>query len=66
MDTWRGHFPIIDFVLRALLKKKAEAETTDLSRAEGVLFNACEFWAAVLLMSKRTMIRRVSTCEPSC
>jgi hypothetical protein len=47
MDTWRGHFPIINFVLQALLKKKADAETTALSRAEGVLFNACEFWAAV-------------------
>jgi len=47
MDTWRGHFPVINLVLQALLKKKAETETTDLSRAEVVLFNACEFWAAV-------------------
>jgi hypothetical protein len=47
MDTWHGHFPITYFVFQALLKKKAEAETATLSRAESVLFNACEFWAAV-------------------
>jgi hypothetical protein len=46
MDTWRGHFPITNFVLQALLKKKA-GETAQFSRTEGVLFNACEFWAAV-------------------
>src|ERR1700675_3833213 len=47
MDTWRSHFPITNFVLQALRKKKIEAESTEFSRAEGVLFNACEFWAAV-------------------
>jgi len=47
MDTWHGHFPITHFVLQALLKKKAAPETSELSRAESVLFNACEFWAAV-------------------
>src|ERR1700676_4387694 len=45
METWRGHFPVINLVLQALLKKKAE--TTDLSRAEGALLNGCDFWAAV-------------------
>ena len=47
MISWRGHFPITYFVLQALLKKKADAETNDFSRAEGVLFNLCEFWVAV-------------------
>jgi hypothetical protein len=47
MDTWHGHFPITHFVLQALLKKKAAPETSELSRAESVLFSACEFWAAV-------------------
>jgi hypothetical protein len=47
MDTSRSHFPITNFVLQALLKKKAEAQITEFSRAEGVLFNACEFWVAV-------------------
>jgi hypothetical protein len=47
MDTLRCHFPITNFVLHALIKKKTEAETIDFSRAEGILFNACQFWAAV-------------------
>jgi hypothetical protein len=46
MDTWRGHFPIINFVLHALLKKRA-ADAAGFSRAEAVLLAACEFWAAV-------------------
>jgi hypothetical protein len=46
-ETWRGHFPIINLVLQALLKKRAAAGATGLSRAEGVLLTACQFWAAV-------------------
>ena len=46
METWRGHFPIINFVLHALLKKRA-ADAAGFSRAEAVLLAACEFWAAV-------------------
>ncbi len=46
MDTWRGHFPITNFVLRALLKKQAAADGAGFSRAEAVLFAACRFWAA--------------------
>jgi hypothetical protein len=45
METWRGHFPIINFVLHALLKKRA-ADAAGFSRAEAVLLTACEFWAA--------------------
>ena len=49
METWRGHFPITNFVRQALRRKQVEAEADSeaFSRAEGVLFNACEFWAAV-------------------
>ena|SRR5438034_7830233 len=47
METWRGHFPIINFVLLALLKKQAVADAAGFSRAEGVLLTACQFWAAV-------------------
>jgi hypothetical protein len=45
METWRGHFPIINFVLHALLKKRA-ADAAGFSRAEAVLLTACQFWAA--------------------
>jgi hypothetical protein len=47
METWRGHFPITNFVLHALLNKRAEAAAADFSRAEAVLLTACQFWAAV-------------------
>ena len=47
METWRGHFPITNFVLHALLKKRAAADAAGFSRAEAVLLAACEFWAAV-------------------
>jgi hypothetical protein len=46
MDTWRGHFPITHFVLRALLNKRNGADAADFSRAEAVLLAACQFWAA--------------------
>jgi hypothetical protein len=46
MDTWRGHFPITHFVLRALLNKRKGADAVDFSRAEAVLLTACQFWAA--------------------
>jgi hypothetical protein len=46
MDTWRGHFPITHFVLRALHNKRTSANAADYSRAEEVLLAACEFWAA--------------------
>jgi hypothetical protein len=46
MDTWRGHFPITHFVLRALHNKRASANAADFSRAEEVLLAACQFWAA--------------------
>jgi hypothetical protein len=46
METWRGHFPIINFVLRALLKKRAAADAASFSPAEAVLLTACQFWAA--------------------
>jgi hypothetical protein len=47
METWRGHFPIINFVLEALLKKRGAADPADFSRAEAVLLEACQFWQAV-------------------
>jgi hypothetical protein len=47
METWRGHFPITNFVLGALLKKRAAADPADFSRAEAVLLEACQFWQAV-------------------
>src|ERR1700676_5286576 len=47
METWRGHFPITNFVLHALLNKRAGADAAGFSRAEGVLLTACQFWAAV-------------------
>lgn len=47
MDTWCGHFPITSFVLQALLKKEAQVDAAEFSRAEGVLLRACQFWAAV-------------------
>jgi hypothetical protein len=47
METWYGHFPITSFVLRALLKKRAAADAAGLSRAEGILLTACQFWAAM-------------------
>jgi hypothetical protein len=47
MDTWCGHFPITGFVLQALLKKEAQTDAEELSRAEGILLRACQFWAAV-------------------
>lgn len=47
METWRGHFPIINFVLGALLKKRAAVDPADFSRAEAVLLEACQFWQAV-------------------
>jgi hypothetical protein len=47
METWRGHFPITNFVLHALLNKRAGADAADFSRAEAVLLTACQFWAAV-------------------
>jgi hypothetical protein len=47
MDTWRGHFPITNFVLHALLKKQTGTGATGFSRAESVLLAACQFWAAV-------------------
>jgi hypothetical protein len=50
MGTWRGHFPITSFVLLELLRK-AEAGGREFSRAERVLFTACEFWAAVATRS---------------
>ena len=46
MDTWRGHFPITHFVLRALLNKRGGVDAGHLSRAEAVLLTACEFWAS--------------------
>jgi hypothetical protein len=46
MDTWRGHFPITHFVLRALLNKRIGMDAADFSRAETVLLVACEFWEA--------------------
>ncbi len=59
MDTWRGHFPITHFVHQALIKKKgAGAETLEFSSAENVLFNVCEFWAAV---AKHELIPYLST-----
>ena len=47
METWRGHFPITNFVLHALLNKRAATDAAGFSRAEAVLLAACEFWAAV-------------------
>jgi hypothetical protein len=47
METWRGHFPITNFVLHALLKKRAAVDAAGFSRAETVLLVACQFWAAV-------------------
>jgi hypothetical protein len=47
METWRGHFPITNFVLHALLKKRAAGDAADFTRAESVLLTACQFWAAV-------------------
>lgn len=49
MDTWRGHFPITHFVLRALLNKRNGADAADFSRAETVLLTACQFWAAAAM-----------------
>lgn len=50
MDTWRGHFPITSFVLLELLRQ-ADADGREFSRAERVLFIACEFRAAVTTRS---------------
>jgi len=47
MDTWRGHFPITHFVRHALVRKQGQVGMNGLSRAEHVLFTACQFWAAV-------------------
>jgi hypothetical protein len=56
MGAWRGHFPITSFVLLELLRK-AEAGGRDFSRAERVLFTACEFWAAVATRSLTTYLK---------
>jgi hypothetical protein len=45
MDTWRGHFPITHFVLRALLIKQNWPDAA-LSSTEAMLLAACQFWAA--------------------
>lgn len=47
MDTWRGHFPITHFVLRALINKRNGMDGADFSGAEAILLTACECWAAV-------------------
>jgi hypothetical protein len=47
MDTWRGHFPITHFVLRALLNKRNRVDAADFSRSDAILLTACQFWAAV-------------------
>jgi hypothetical protein len=47
MDTWRGHFPITHFVLRALMNKQNGVDAAKLSGAEGILLAVCECWAAV-------------------
>jgi hypothetical protein len=49
MDTWRGHFPITHFVLRALHNKRTSPSAADFSRAEEVLLVACQFWAAAAM-----------------
>jgi hypothetical protein len=47
MDTWRGHFPITHFVLRALTNKRNGVGAVNFSGAEAILLAACECWAAV-------------------
>lgn len=47
MDTWRGHFPITHFVLRALMNKRNGVDAANFSGAEAILLAACECWAAV-------------------
>jgi hypothetical protein len=47
METWRGHFPITSFVLLAMSHKVQDPALGALSHDEQVLFDACEFWAAM-------------------
>jgi hypothetical protein len=44
--TWRGHRPITHEVLLSILQRAA-ADKDDFSRAERILYMACEFWAAI-------------------
>jgi len=46
MGTWRGHLRITYEMLLPILERAA-AGATDFSRAERILYTACEFWAAV-------------------
>src|SRR5580700_4977779 len=57
METWRGHFPITSFVLLAMSHKAQDPALGDLSHDEQVLYNACEFWAAMADRSLTTYFR---------
>lgn len=45
-NDWRGHFPVTSVALLSLLHRAA-ADQSEFSRAERILWIACEFWAAV-------------------
>lgn len=50
MDSWRGHFPITSEILLPILERAAAGEN-EFSRAERILYTACEFWAATAARS---------------
>jgi hypothetical protein len=50
MDAWRGHLPITSRMLLRILSKAA-AGKNEFSRAERILYTACEFWAATAARS---------------
>ena len=50
MDAWRGHLPITSRMLLRILSKAA-AGKSEFSRAERILYTACEFWAAAAARS---------------
>ena len=53
---WRGHLRSTRYVLEPLLLRCAEEENPRISLPERLLFNACEFWAAV---ANRCLIRHL-------
>jgi hypothetical protein len=46
LDRWRGHFRIAHEVLLPILLRAAAGDN-DFTRAERILYTACEFWAAI-------------------
>ena len=60
MATWHGHAPITSEVLLSILER-AVAGANDLSRAERILYTACEFWAAT---AARTIVTHLGS-EPA-